>query len=452
MRRLTIRLILVFTVLASAALACVLPGGSSTPAPNPALTAAVETLSALNTAMAPTEAPPAAEVTPPSPTPTETIIAKPLPAGPAGVQLIYKDASRNLWAWSEGGSTLQLTTSGDVESIALSPDGTLAAFTRSSDYVSYSLWVVPTAGGSELRLLDSGELSSMGMIDGAVSAALDSLAWVPGSHTLAIGTRPVFEGPGLLRNEDLTLIDADSGAKTPIFARGEGGVYSFSPDGARIAISRTDRVDLANANGSGRLSGLVTYTPVLTYSEYAFYPEAVWAPDSSRFVVAIPPSASLDANGPTTLHQINLDGSTLPLRSFETAPLMWPSLSPNLAQAAYMTPGDPFDLMLVQSSGDLGGLSMPAVRMFLGWAPDSIRFAYVDNASGAVNIGSIAGTPAALPGAVDVTDLAWLPDGRVVYIASTGSGWELRVSAPDAAGAVIATFSSGAGRPSFDLP
>jgi len=117
-----------------------------------------------------------------------------------------------------------------------------------------------------------------------------------------------------------------------------------------------------------------------------------------------------------------------------------------------MTPGDPFDLMLVQSSGDLGGLSMPAVRMFLGWAPDSIRFVYVDNASGAVNIGSIAGTTPPLPGAVDVTDLAWLPDGRVVYIASTGSGWELRVSAPDAAGTVIATFSSGAGRPSFDLP
>ncbi|MBN1373135.1 MAG: PD40 domain-containing protein [Anaerolineaceae bacterium] len=453
MRRLTIRLILVFSVLASAALACVLPGGSSTPVPNPALTAAVETLAALNTALAPTEAPPAAEVVPPSPTPTETAIAKPLPDAPSGVDLIYKDAPRNLWAWKEGSAPIQLTTSGDVESIALSPDGTLAAFTRSSDYLNYTLWVVPTAGGSERRLLTASEIFSLGRIDGAVSAAIDSLAWVPGTHKLAISTYPLFEGPGLLRNEDLTFIDADSGVQTPIFAHGEGGIYSFSPDGARMAISRTDRVDLANADGSGRLNGLVSFTPVLTYSEYAYYPEAFWAPDSSRFGVAIPPSASLDSNGPTTLYQVNLDGSATTQRSFETAPLMWITLSPDLNQAAYLTTiGDPFNLMLVQSSGDLGGLSIPSVRSFLSWAPDSVHFAYVDNTSGAVNIGSIAGTPSALPGAVDVTSLAWLPDGRVVFITRSGSSGDLYISDLSSPATLLASLGSGSGFPSFDLP
>ncbi len=453
MRRLTIRLTLVFTVLVSAALACVLPGGSSTPAPNAALTAAVETLSALNTAMAPT--------VPPAITPEVTVPSAPLdpsPTSPAephliGVDLIYKDAPRNLWAWKAGAAPVQLTTSGDVETIALSPDGTLAAFTRSSDYINYTLWVVPTAGGSERRLLTTSELFDLGRVDGAVAATLDSLVWVPGSHKLAISTRPVFEGPGLLRNEDLIFIDADSGAQTPIFGHGEGGVYRFSPDGTRLAIARTDRVDLANWDGSGRLSGLVSFTPVLTYSEYAFYPEPVWAPDSSRFVFAVPPSASLDSNGPTVLYQVNLDGSVSTLRSFETAPLFWPVFSPDLAQAAYLTsPGDPFNLMLVQSSGDLGGLSIPAVRAFLSWAPDSIRFAYVDNASGAVNIGSIAGTPPPLPGAVDVTDLAWLPDGRVVFITRTGSSGDLYISDFTGPATLLASLGSGSGFPSFDLP
>lgn len=453
MRRLTIRLILVLTVLVSAALACVLPGSSSTPAPNAALTAAVETLSALNTALAPTEAPPAIEVIPPSPTPTETAIAKPLPDTPTGVQVIYNDANRNLWAWTEGAAPLQLTTSGDIESISLSPDGTLAAFTRGSDYINYNLWVVPTAGGSERRLLTTSELFDLGRVEGAVSAALDSLIWIPGTHKLAISTRPVFEGPGLLRNEDLTFIDADSGVQTPIFGHGEGGVYRFSPDGTRLAIARTDRVDMANWDGSGRLSGLVSFTPVLTYSEYAFYPEPVWAPDSSRFVFAVPPSASLDTNGPTTLYQVNLDGSVSTLRSFETAPLFWPVFSPDLAQAAYLTsPGDPFSLMLIQSSGDLGGLSIPSVREFLGWAPDSTRFVYTDNTSGAVNIRSIAGTPSALPGAVDVTDLAWLPDGRVVFITRTGSSGDLYISDLSSPATLLASLGSGPGFPSFDLP
>ena len=47
---------------------------------------------------------------------------------------------------------IALTTSGDVESAIVSPDGTQVAFTRSTDWTNYTLEVI-NSDGSNLRSL-----------------------------------------------------------------------------------------------------------------------------------------------------------------------------------------------------------------------------------------------------------------------------------------------------------
>ena len=48
-------------------------------------------------------------------------------------------------------------------------------------------------------------------------------------------------------------------------------------------------IRLVNADGSERREAF-TYTPVVTRSEFQYYAQPVWAPDSDCLRVAIPPA------------------------------------------------------------------------------------------------------------------------------------------------------------------
>ncbi len=56
-----------------------------------------------------------------------------------------------------------------------------------------------------------------------------NLQWIPGTHTLTFTTRELFEGPGMLLNNDLIAVDADSGSWNMRLMPGQGGMaYLFS--------------------------------------------------------------------------------------------------------------------------------------------------------------------------------------------------------------------------------
>ena len=62
---------------------------------------------------------------------------------------------------------------------------------------------------------------------------------------------------------------------------------------------------IANINGSNLQMDLVTFTPVITYSEYMYTPPPVWALDSSAYGVAIPSEDPLAPNPTGTVWIIN---------------------------------------------------------------------------------------------------------------------------------------------------
>ena len=84
-------------------------------------------------------------------------------------------------------------------------------------------------------------------------------------------------------------MDAESGEISLLLKAGEGGNFYYSPDGQQIALVTPEDISLINANLSNRRGSVLEYIPVITYSEYLYYAEPAWSPDSSHLLVDIPP-------------------------------------------------------------------------------------------------------------------------------------------------------------------
>ena len=195
--------------------------------------------------------------------------------------------NENVWLWTEEGGSVPLTTMGDVGGVRLSDDGEWVAFWR-----GLNLWVVNSDGTDERNLTTQRDFAGIEIGDEMApyvkSINPSQVAWRPGTHELYFNTAPQVDGPGLFLNDDLWVVDVVSGQLTPLLAPGEGGKFYFSPDGSQLAVVTPGRINLMDPDGSNRRDGL-THTPVITYSEFAYYALPVWAADSSSFMAAIPP-------------------------------------------------------------------------------------------------------------------------------------------------------------------
>ena len=215
------KIIIPMIVLILAALACSLPG-QSTPSPkdieDQVATAASGTLTALapmETALTPEESVPPETATE-TPSPAPVIEDTPTPAGPAALRLVFTNRDGNLLTWEEGGSPVTVVNSGDANDAVLSPDGEWITFTRTSaDYIDISLWAIRFDGTNEHVLVNHSEFMGMPLHPAISSATVSTIApwmmkFVPGTHTLAFMTRPIFEGPGFFDNKDLWLVNVET--------------------------------------------------------------------------------------------------------------------------------------------------------------------------------------------------------------------------------------------------
>ena len=389
---------------------------------------------------------------------TSEVIATPIPVDtatpiPAVTELrvaFVQDTEHgnNAWLWTEGDEqAMPLTKDGGVSGVKISDDGEIVAFRRGG-----GLWMVTSDGvdnehPSEERELPSAEdIAAMQVREPFdYEVVLDHYEWIPGTHILAFNTRLQMQ-IGLLLNDDLHLVNADTLEYTALLPPGEGGEFHPSPDGRQIAIVTPGAISLVRIDGSDRRE-VFTYTPVVTYSEVQYYAQPVWAADSGSLRVAIPPADPMvQPLPPTSVWHIRTDGMSASLVGNVDTDMGASTLSPDLRYVAYLDGGqmahtaNPISSLAITDldnretvtyypidSGETT-TERPAATSFYGWSPDSQHFAFRAYLGSEIPpqalVGQLGGdTVPIYDDAEIIMDLRWMDATRYLFLAKNPRGW-----------------------------
>ena len=136
----------------------------------------------------------------PAPVETSAPVVPPVSA-PRALQVAFiKDG--NVYVWTEGESSVNLTSTRDAVRVSISDDGQVIAYVRQEpgNYFAHEIWAVNTSGPTNARMLvSSAELEALkaaSPFPDASGLRPDFIEWRPGTHQLAYSTAPMFEGPG----------------------------------------------------------------------------------------------------------------------------------------------------------------------------------------------------------------------------------------------------------------
>jgi hypothetical protein len=405
---------------------------------------ALETIVATTLTAIAGEAPAAVETSTPVATATPDV---PAFIPPRALQVAYvKDG--NVYIWTEGESSVGLTSTQDAIRVSISDDGQFIAYERGdpNNFITTSeLWVVNTSGVTNAQLLVSqAEMDALKIASpfpNASGMGIDVLDWKPKTHQIFYSTVPRFEGPGYAPSEDMRMINVDTMEKKTIFDYGQGGIFYFSPDGTQVALSSSDHISLANADGSNLRPNVLTFPLVGTYSEYQYRPRPHWATDSGSLRVAIPPEDTLATPiPPTELWTIPVDGSPATrIGTIFAIPFAWPdnAFSPTLERVGYaQSYGEPTEnlreIHIASSDGAENMIYAAGTSAeFLHWTPDGTRFVYLlDNGTDyGMYLGSISGDASTITTAPNtIQQMRWVDNSRFLFLYQTGNVQELRIS------------------------
>jgi hypothetical protein len=342
-----------------------------------------------------------------------------------------------------------------VDSVDISDDGQMVAYVRHDTYDQPGeLRVVNYDGSGDHTLLTSAQVGGLEPLpSGALLVDLYQVKWIPGTHNLLIDTKTQYEGPGLPRFDDLFLVNAETGALTTVFTAGNAGEVWPSPDGTKMVISRGTYLSLANIDGSGVIPNVITFPSIITYSEYQYYPEPVWAADSSQFGVIIASEDPLAAVTSGAIWLVNASTGVAALASTLTGNFFFPKavLSPTLIRVGYVRPTadpsvqDSYVSALDGSSALHLGTGTTGVDTF---SPDGQYFSYYVGSPTTDYIGSLGGGTFLVPGGA--MRLIWYNNTGFIYASGTiVSGWTLKMGDTGGSSSIIATPSGD--RTTFDV-
>lgn len=324
------------------------------------------------------EAPPSTPDAQPSPT-ADTPVAPPLSM--QTYFLVYTN-NGDLWALTPEGTTRQLTSVGDVADVLLSSDRRLIVYVRQSFQSDlFELRAINADGSGDRQILSQATLDGLYPLDGALHYLPSQMEFIPNTYSLLFNTRAVFDGPGLVKNDDLYRLNVDTAELTPLIGRERGGDFQISPDGEKLAISQPDSIAMADIDGSNLRPDLVSFQPVITYSEYQYYPVMVWANDSSRFGVFIPSSDPLAENPSGTVWIVPVEGipqSFAPIQG----QIFFPQsngrslLSADMQTVVFLREDGESSLYLSNVDGSDSRLYDQGSLQWQGWNTDGSSFAY----------------------------------------------------------------------------
>jgi Tol biopolymer transport system component len=353
------------------------------------------------------------------------------------IRVSFVNTVGNLFVWSDGTlAPVQLTTSGDVLESHISPDGSLIAFTRSSDYMSFQLDVINFDGTNQRTLLSTAQIAALPKPSESLGLIPEKLVWIPGGHRLALNFRVSYEGPGLQIADPLYVLDAETGALSTLVTVGSAWNFEFSPDAQKLLITRPEGIDLYNADGTLVLANAVTHSFVNTASEYAWVARPTWAADSSAFAMGIPPVDPWgDPPSPSMAYKLSNTGAVLSSYSTEMSfkSTRITSFNPTLTKMSFTTRvGVPTDNNWALHIANLDGTgdSVLATGRFDTlpvWSPDGNHNIYEVNTgtSNQTYLGSVDAGPVLLGDVPSMIDVRWIDNSRYVISNRTGTSASL---------------------------
>jgi hypothetical protein len=400
---------------------------ADTPSPDSIATHVAATLTALTpVAHVPTEIPVGPTTSEPSlPDPTAAA-----PASPPVVRVAYTNGG-NIWLAEGDAPPIQLTSSGSAESVTISSDGEKVVFTRrpAADGPA-EIRVVNRDGSGESTIAASSTWNDLYAHPDLRFNDLSMMAFIPGTHRLLLNTRGVAEGPGLLKYDDLLMLDADTAALSTLLPPESGGDFLISPDGLKAALTRADSISLITTEGGVLRADAITFSPVITYSEYQYYPIGQWTPDSTAVGFAIPSSDPLATDTSGTLWRLPADGGPAANLAAITGGFFFtqaslPAVSPDLNWVVFLREtGTPNvnDLFLAHMDGSAEAVYITGRVFWNGWSPDGARFAFGLDAPMNLQVGA-PGSPAAP--LVTGTKVRWANGTTYVYLSGSTGAWTL---------------------------
>ena len=359
------------------------------------------------------------------------------------LRIAYTDDG-NLWAVEKGLGPVQLTDTGGISDVRISDDGEWIAYVVGDpDQDTAALHSIRFDGSSLQLLFDEAGFDALYPLEGFIHTTLSSMDFLPGSHTLLFNTRGVFEGPGLAKNDDLLSINAETGQFTPLLPLGEGGDFTASPSGDRIALGRPDSLSFVDANGANLRTEVLSFSPVITYSEYFFYPLPVWSDGS--VVLSVPQQDPFFAAEPSTVWSVNGEAQVIaePIGDLFAPQRELPIVSPDGMHLAYFQEVDePGEQHLVIERLDNGEQVIydTGSLQWKGWGPDSYLFAYTKGSGLDLYLGDLLGEPEPLGSG---TGLRWVNASEYLYLAGVPGSWTLTLSDIEGNRMPLAIISNG---------
>ena len=368
----------------------------------------------------------------PAATEAADVVVPEMPVYP--IRVSFVNEAGNLFVWSDGSpAPVQLTTSGDVIHSYVSFDGALVAFFRSGDLLNYQLDVINFDGTNQHTLFSASAIAGFPRPAGSVNLAPGQVAWIPGTHTLALNFKVQYEGPGLAYTDSLYLVDGDTGSYVTLPMSSEAWHFTYSPDGTRLLISRPQGVDLYYSSGELVLANVITHEFVNTASEFAWIAQPTWKSDSSAFAVGILPVQPWgDDAGASAVYAASNMGAPIPasintvMKYYGGDPVV--TFDPGLTHAAYAVPiGLPSAGNYALHINTLDGTSdtivySGAIKDLPVWSLDGANYIFSVGLPPAeqVYLGSLTGDPALLPAVTWLNQVEWIDATR--FVVSTHSG------------------------------
>lgn len=293
--------------------------------------------------------------------------------------------SGNLIIWQTGDSLPRRVSSGGVVAPFVAPDGQHIAFTRGAQSNAETLWVVDVAGTAEQQLV--GERPT---------------DYIPGENQIGdvvwLDERTVYfttlqqQAPFYEPENNLYSVDILTHELALIAVPSDGGRISMSPDSQNIVTvyhgtygHGDGMIRLMDLLGRADPDNLLFFDGVSTASEFRFYPNVYWMPDSSAILLAIPdPDLIYSDSAETTLWQIPLDNPSgrgiigtvqasffgLPQWSYDGSTMTYLQRTDETNQfTAFIAEGNG-DNPLAIFSGSVGEIEAP------NWLPKSNRFVF----------------------------------------------------------------------------
>jgi hypothetical protein len=332
-----------------------------------------------------------------------------------------------IWLWDAAtGSPKQLTSfRGDNpatpfkeqdQSPKISEDGQVIAFIRDNN-----LWAMDGRGENQRMLVSAADLASL-------SRSTAGMYYLPRQFDFARRSHDVYFNIATMMKDttdpefNLAKVSADSPGVRALLNDSQGGEdFVFSPDGTKIALPRSNKINVVNADGTG-LKTIFSFQPIKMKDAAFYIPEIVWLSDGSGFKTVLP---GPDSAAPARFMFISSDGAIVAkLAEFNASPFFvgHPFISPDGSRVLYTKMhGTGLELHVIDAgTADKTYFShaADAFKIF-GWAPDSRNF--LCEMDGATWLVSQAGSLTELSDVSDVEKLVWVDAQHFLFIAHDSS-------------------------------